>query len=485
MQLHISYPDKVTIDGLEERWIAEWERQGVYRFDDSVPADAIFSIDTPPPTVSGSLHIGHVFSYTHTDVIARYKRMRGFEVFYPMGFDDNGVPTERRVQNYYGVRCEPTLPYDPSLAAPEQPFDPPKLISRRNFIELCELLTKEDEKVFEKLWRQLGLSVDWSTTYTTVGALARKTSQRAFLDLLDKGKIYASDAPTLWDIDYQTAVAQAELEDRSTKGTYFRVYFPHESGIKIEIETSRPELIAACIAIVAHPDDERYQHLFGTYAYSPLFEVPLAIHPHPLASPDKGTGIAMVSSFGDLTDVTWWRELGLPTRVIMTRAGRLSSEVSFRSETFPSRNAEAADAYYQQIANKTSQQARKIMGDMLVEAGLLASEPKEIEHVVKYYEKGDRPLEIVASRQWYVRTLEESERLIELGRTVTWHPSYMRLRYENWVEGLNSDWNISRQRFFGIPMPVWYHTDAEGAPLYDQPILPDHARLPIDPQSDT
>ena len=258
-----SVPDKPALEGLEARWTARWDSDGVYRFDRSAPRERIFSIDTPPPTVSGSLHVGHVFSYTHTDTIARYQRMRGRAVFYPMGWDDNGLATERRVQNYYGVRCDPSLPYDPYFTAPTEPPKPPIAVSRPNFVELCSKLTTEDEKAFEKLWRHLGLSVDWGLTYATIGRVARRVSQIAFLRSLARNEAYQLEAPTLWDVDFRTAVAQAELEDREIPGAYHRVRFELENGGHVDIDTTRPELIPACVALVAHPDDERYKPLFG------------------------------------------------------------------------------------------------------------------------------------------------------------------------------------------------------------------------------
>ena len=477
-------PDKPVIDGIEGRWAQAWEDAGTYRFDRTKSRDAVYSIDTPPPTVSGSLHVGHVFSYTHTDCMARYKRMRGYSVFYPMGWDDNGLPTERRVQNYYGVRCDPSLPYDPAF---EPPADPdPKVqvpISRRNFVELCERLTVEDEKAFEALWRRLGLSIDWTQTYQTIDHNARRTSQLAFLRNLARGEAYQAEAPTLWDVTFRTAVAQAELEDRERPSAYHRIGFPRSDGADpVFIETTRPELIPACVALVAHPDDERYQPLFGTAVRTPLFDVEVPVVAHALADPDKGSGIAMICTFGDLTDVTWWRELQLPTRPIVGWDGRLVAE------TPPWMETDAAQAAYAEIAGKSAHSAKERIVEMLRESADLVGEPREITHAVKFFEKGDRPLEIVTTRQWYLtnggRGEALREQLLERGAHLRWHPPHMRVRYENWVEGLNGDWLISRQRFFGVPIPVWYALDADGNPVYDSPIVPDESTLPIDPSSD-
>ncbi len=481
MAPRIDIPDKVSLAGLEAKWLEQWERNEVYRFDASVPTQAIYSIDTPPPTVSGSLHIGHVFSYTHADIIARYQRMQGKEVFYPIGFDDNGVPTERRVQNYYGVRCEPTMNYDPSFNAPDRPSSPTLSISRQNFVELCSLLTQEDEKIFENLWRHIGLSVDWTQTYTTVGPAARRISQAGFLRLIASGAVYSREAPTLWDVDFRTAVSQAELEDRTLKGAYHRIAFHGKSGDTLVIETSRPELIPACVALVAHPDDSRYRHLFGSTAISPLFGIPVPVIADFRAEPNKGTGLAMVCTFGDLTDVAWWRDHSLALRTIIARDGKLREDVNFASETFPSLEATSAAQHYARLAGQRAPRAREIIVELLRGSGDLLAEPAAVTHQVKFYEKGDHPLEIVSSRQWFIRLLEIKDQLLEAGRQMTWHPSHMRTRYENWVEGLNSDWNISRQRFFGIPLPVWYPLDETGEPLYDNPIFPDESQLPLDP----
>ena len=479
-------PDKPSLDGIESRWADAWESQGVYRFDRTRTREAVFSIDTPPPTVSGSLHVGHVFSYTHTDCIARYKRMRGFEVFYPMGWDDNGLPTERRVQNYYGVRCDPSLPYDPAFEPPAEPDAKRQIpISRKNFIELCESLTLEDEVVFEDLWRRMGLSIDWSQTYQTIGVNAQRVSQLAFLRNLARGEAYQSEAPTLWDVTFKTAVAQAELEDRERPGAYHRIGFPRSSdrGEKVFIETTRPELLAACVALVAHPDDPRYQPLFGTTVRTPAFGVEVPIVAHHLADPEKGSGIAMVCTFGDLTDVTWWRELQLPTRPIIGWDGRILPDVpDWITDPVGVSNYEA-------IIGTTSHTAKERMVEMLGAAGDLVGEPREIMHPVKFFEKGDKPLEIVTTRQWYLtnggRDSVLRDRLIERGKELNWHPEHMRVRYENWVGGLNGDWLVSRQRFFGVPIPVWYALDEAGNPRYDEFLRPAEADLPIDPSSDT
>jgi valyl-tRNA synthetase len=466
-------PDRPTLDGLEAKWDAVWAEQGTYDFDRTAAREDVYAIDTPPPTVSGSLHVGHVFSYTHTDLMARFNRMSGKAVFYPMGWDDNGLPTERRVQNYYGVRCDPSVHYDPSFTPPTEPAKEQVPISRRNFVDLCHVLTAEDEQVFERVFRQLGLSVDWNHTYATIDDRSRRAAQRAFLRNLARGEAYAQEAPTLWDVDFRTAVAQAELEDREMPGAYHRIRF---SGV--EIETTRPELLPACVALVAHPDDERYQPLFGSTVTTPLFGVEVPVLAHALADPAKGSGIAMICTFGDTTDVTWWRELDLPVRSIIGRDGRL----------LPTPPAGVAESPYAELAGKTVKQAQRRIVELLQESGDLIGEPKPITHPVKFYERGDRPLEVVTSRQWYIRNGGRDaalrERLLERGAELTWHPPYMKTRYDNWVGGLNGDWLISRQRFFGVPFPLWYRLDAAGEPQYDAPLLPTEEQLPIDPSSD-
>ncbi|HET7529834.1 MAG TPA: valine--tRNA ligase [Mycobacteriales bacterium] len=478
-------PEKPSLDGLEEKWISVWEEQGTYRFDRTKTREEIYSIDTPPITASGSLHVGHVFSYTHTDLVARYQRMRGREVFYPMGWDDNGLPSERRVQNYYGVRCDPSLHYDPSYTPPEggtgaatKPQDQSP-ISRQNFVELCDRLTAEDEKAYADVWRRLALSVDWSDPYRTIDPRSTAISQKAFLRNLARGEAYQALAPSLWDTTFRTAVAQAELEDRERPGAYHRIAFARIDGEgPVHIETTRPELLPACVALVAHPDDERYRPLFGATVRTPLFDAEVPVLAHHLAEPDKGSGIAMICTFGDLTDVTWWRELQLPTRAVVGADGRL----------LPDGPPEVDAAAYARVAGKTVHAAREEVVAMLREAGLLEGDPKPITHPVKFYEKGDRPLEIVTTRQWYIRNggrdADINAALVARGKEIDWHPPHMRVRYEHWVEGLTGDWLISRQRFFGVPFPVWYRLDDSGEPQYDEPIVAAEDTLPVDPSSD-
>lgn len=486
-------PDKPTVDGLEDKWAAVWREQDTYRFDReralSLPRDQVFSIDTPPPTASGSLHVGHVFGYTHTDVVARYQRMRGKEVFYPLGWDDNGLPTERRVQNYYGVRGDHSAAYDPDFTPPLQGAEGKSVkaadqvpISRANFIPLCDELTTEDEKAFESLFRRLGVSVDWAQTYRTIDDRSRAVAQEAFLHNLERGEAYQAEAPGLWDVTFQSAVAQAELEARDYPGAFHRVAF-HHGDEKVCIETTRPELIPACVALIAHPDDERYQALFGSTVTSPLFGVEIPVVAHRLAEADKGAGIAMCCTFGDLTDVIWWRELQLPTRSIITRNGRLQGETPAWVAGGPGETL-----YAESMATKTVHSARVAIVDALRESGDLDGEPKPTQRKANFFEKGDKPLEIVTSRQWYLtnggRDADLRKALVARGEQIGFHPAFMRSRYANWVDGLNGDWLISRQRFFGVPFPVWYPLDADGEPDHEHPIPAAADSLPIDPATD-
>ncbi|RAP26476.1 valine--tRNA ligase [Candidatus Marinamargulisbacteria bacterium SCGC AG-343-D04] len=491
IDLVMELPKKYKHLDAEEKWRSFWEEHATYAWDSDASRDNTFSVDTPPPTVSGSLHIGHVFSYTHTDAIVRYQRMKGKSIFYPMGWDDNGLPTERRVQNVFGIRCQPDLPYDsnfelnPNHKLKNKDFVP---VSRQNFIEACEQLTAEDEKAFETLWKKLGLSVDWNLSYETINDHCRMISQRSFLDCVEQDRVYQLDAPGMWDVDFQTAVAQAEIEDRNKTGAYHHIRFAVEGKDDIVIATTRPELLAACIAVVAHPDDERYQDYFGKTATTPLFHANVPILPAEHADPEKGTGILMICTFGDNDDVMWWKQSKLPLKQIIGRNGCLMP-VTFGQAPFESESPEEAQAHYDSLVGFRATKARKLCVEALQapESSVcksqtaLVGEPEVMEHPVKYYEKGDSPIELIPTRQWFIDILSIKKELLAQGEAIDWHPSFMKTRYQNWVEGLNQDWCMSRQRFFGVPFPVWYKLDENADPLYDTPIFAEAKHCPCDP----
>jgi len=486
-------PDKYKHHDVEDKWRHRWEEWGIYRWDPTLPREDTFVVDTPPPTVSGSLHVGHVFSYTHQDLIVRFQRMTGKNIAYPMGWDDNGLPTERRVQNLLGIRCNPALPYDPDWRPDPEGGKRKEIeeVSRRNFIEACGVVTAEDEKAFEHLWRHLGLSLDWSEQYATIDDHCRRISQLSFLDLVERGEVYNIESPTMWDIDFKTAVAQAEVEDRPRQGLFYDLRFGVEGGGELLIATTRPELLGACIAVVAHPDDERYQPLFGKFAITPLYgaRVPILAAEH--ADPEKGTGILMVCTFGDAMDVEWWKSSGLALKQIIGRDGRILP-ATFGQEPFASVDAAAAQRAHDEIAGLFVSKAKKRVAELLTEGGslpgwdgaALVGEPKPTDQTVKFYEKGDRPLEFVPTRQWFVRILEHKDELLAQGDKIEWHPAHMKTRYSHWVDGLNQDWCISRQRYFGVPFPVWYAVGADGEPDFARPIYADEASLPVDPLTD-
>jgi valyl-tRNA synthetase len=491
-------PKQYDASEAERRWRERWEEWDVHRSTALEREGPRFAVDSPPPTASGALHVGHVFSYTHQDLVVRYRRMKGDAVFYPMGWDDNGLPTERRVQNVFHVRPDPYHAYEADLKLERveasgrkaKDLGEPRTISRRNFVELCHVITAEDEVAFKDLFRRLGLSVDWREEYATIDDRSRAVAQRSFLDLLEKGHIYQVEAPTMWDVDFGTAVAQAEVEDRPRQGAFHDIEFGTEAGGSFVISTTRPELLPACVGVAAHPDDERYQPLFGKRAITPIYGVPVPIFPTPMADPEKGTGILMVCTFGDQTDVVWWRDHELPLRQIVGRDGRIQ-ERRFGAAGWESRDPERANRAYAELQGKRVNQARRIVVEQLRDPAHSASgggaplqgEPRAVEHAVRFYEKGDSPLEIVTSRQWFVRLMDKKEQLVDFGRRIHWHPAHMGKRYENWTRNLQLDWAISRQRHFGVSFPLWYRLDGEGGEIWDGPILAPLASLPVDPMS--
>ena len=482
----------------EEDLILKWNREKLYAYNSKQNRKQNFVIDTPPPTISGSLHIGHVFSYTQTDIIARFQRMLGKSVFYPMGWDNNGLPTEKRVQNLYKVVCDPTLSDSLSdeqwqslldLKKKEQITDLQK-VSRDAFIKICLLQTKEDQKKYKELWQSLALSVDWEQTYETISPYVQSISQKSFLDLYQKELVENRLAPVFWDTQFQTAVAQADIEDRKKQGFFHDIRFKI-AGIdeSFVISTTRPELLPACVAVAAHPEDDRYKKFFHKKALTPLFHAPVPILPSIHADPEKGTGILMICTFGDMEDVRFWQKQKLPLRQVISESGFIK-DIQFKkseNELFVSEKPELANKYYAELAGLRVKQARSAIVKMLSEKKDLVSKPIPTEQFIKFYEKGEYPLELIPARQWYVKILDYKNKLIEQGRKIQWHPSSMLKRYEQWVEGLNQDWCISRQRFFGVPFPVWYSIDDKEEVNYNKVLLPEvsgflkNKSQPVDP----
>ncbi|MCX8065655.1 MAG: valine--tRNA ligase [Candidatus Hydrogenedentes bacterium] len=492
-------PKNYEFKSIEEYWMAKWLEDGIYKWDSSKNREETFVVDTPPPTVSGSLHVGHMFSYSHQDFIVRYQRMKGKNIFFPIGWDDNGLPTERRVQNYLNVRCDPSLPYDPNLKIEIGRRGPPISVSRKNFIELCDKVVVEDEKAFRSLWTRLGMSYDWSLEYATIDKHCRLISQASFIELYKRGEIYQEERPVLWDVDYQTAIAQAEIVDKEVPSAYYYFRFPiKDSQEYLVIATTRPELLPACVAVLVHPDDERYKRYIGKIALTPMFSVPVPIMADEKAEPEKGTGVVMVCTFGDQTDVEWWKKFNLPLRQIVGKNGSLLPLRFISTDKVPSAQKDESGnllipSISPDIAVKVYEEIRGLyVGDAkkrIVEIaknieGVIDRPEMNIVHPVKYFEKGEKPLEIIPTRQWYTRIIDKKEVLIEQGRKIKWYPEYMYKRYEHWVEGLNQDWCLSRQRFFGVPIPVWYPLNSVGEVIFGKPILPDISELPVDPLSD-
>ena len=491
---------------MEENTIYKlWDK--LYAYDPEVTdRKKTFVVDTPPPTISGALHIGHVFSYTQTDILVRFQRMLGKNIFYPMGWDNNGLPTEKRVQNLYKIICRPSLP-DLSQTLFEEEIKKillrkdkdleVKPVTRKEFLFICRQQTKEDQKKYQELWQKLGLSVDWSQTYETISPAVQNVSQKSFLDLYRKGFVENRLSPVFWDTQFKTAVAQADMEDRKVQGFYYDIVFNTEGAESFVISTTRPEMLPACVAVTAHPEDDRYKHLFGKSAVTPLFYRSVPIFPSEQADPEKGTGILMVCTFGDMEDVRFWKKTNkkkkiLPYIPLIDEEGFLNSLVFAKKDSgenvLSSSKPATANGYYKELSGSAKtvrvKQARRKIVEMLKVGGFLKGKPKPKEQVKKFYEKGDFPLEIIPARQWYIKILDYKKDLLEQGKKVHWHPAKMQKRYEQWVEGLNQDWCISRQRFFGVPFPLWFALDKEKNINYEKPLFPsleEFKSQPVDP----
>lgn len=431
IEMEKQYDSKATEQEIQNLW----EREKIYHYKPDADRQ-VYSIDTPPPTVSGSLHIGHVFSYTQTDVVARYKRLRGFNVFYPMGFDDNGLPTERFVEKKHGIKAHN--------------------MKRSEFLTLCLKETEEVEKLFEGLWRSIGLSVDWTKLYSTISNKARKASQYSFIELYNKGYVYRKAEPSLYCTTCRTSVAQAELDSAEVSSTFNDIYFTAQDGQKLQIATTRPELLPACVAVFYHPDDERYKNLAGQQATTPIFNKQVPILADELVDPAKGTGLVMCCTFGDQTDITWFKKHKLPFVQTIGNDGKWTELAG-------------------PLAGLSVHEARKKILELLEQDGSLIGK-KQISHHVSVHERCKQEIEYLVLWQWFIDVLNHKEKFLELADKIVWKPEFMKIRYQEWVQNLNWDWCVSRQRFFGIPFPVWHCNNCK------QILFADRAQLPIDPQ---
>jgi valyl-tRNA synthetase len=421
---------------VEPRLAQDWQRWGIYHFEPKAPGP-VYSIDTPPPTVSGTLHLGHVYSYSHPDFLARFWRMNGFRVYYPMGYDDNGLPTERLVEKRLGISA--------------------LQVGRRAFIEKCLQISAVAEVEYQALWQRLGLSIDWRYSYRTIDENSRRVSQRSFIDLYRQGLVYRKEAPAIWCPLCRTTIAQAELDDMDRESEFITLAFRDPDGEITPIATTRPELLPACVAVFTHPDDQRYRHLVGKRLTVPLFNHAVPVIEDPAADPEKGTG--MCCTFGDTTDVAWWHKHKLPLIEALGRDGRMTA---------------AAGEFSGLVLSKARQQIKQT----LQEEGLLLGRTP-IAQSVRVHERCDTPVEYIVAQQWFVRILDAKQTLLEKGEQVAWFPDHMISRYRAWVENLNWDWCISRQRYFGVPFPVWYCREC------GEVILADDEQLPVDPGDQT
>tara|TARA_Y100000034_G_scaffold89158_1_gene107203 strand:- start:39493 stop:41943 length:2451 start_codon:yes stop_codon:yes gene_type:complete len=423
----------------EPKWAKWWDDEKVYSFDPK-SKDPIYSIDTPPPTVSGRMHVGHAFSYSQMDFIARYKRMKGYNLFYPFGTDDNGLATERLIEKTKKVRHTD--------------------MERDEFRKFClKTLDTELRPKYIADWKKIGVSADYDIHYTTIDSHSQKISQKSFIDLYKDGREYQKEAPTMWCPKCHMAIAQVELTDKELDSTFNDIIFKLEDGKDLVIATTRPELLSSCVAIFAHPDDKRYKKLIGKFAKVPLFDINVEIKEDDKVDMEKGTGIVMCCTFGDQTDIEWYKAHNLPLVMSITPNGKMSDKAG-------------------KYAGMKIPEARKaIIEDLKTEKLLVKQDP--IKHEVNVHDRCGTPIEIINSKQWFIRYLDIKEELRHAGESLNWYPKHMVNRYLNWVEGLQWDWCISRQRFYGVPIPVWYCKKCK------EVIVPDEKDLPIDPTKDT
>lgn len=451
-----NFPDQYNTAETEQKWQNFWQELGLYKWDDTVAKSDSFIIDTPPPTVSGSLHMGHVFSYTQTDFIARYQRMKGKNVFYPMGFDDNGLPTERLVEKVMKIRGAN--------------------LGRDEFQKICHTVVDESEKEFYSLFNSIALSVDWTQKYQTISNSTQKISQMSFMDMLDKDDVYRKLQPTLWDPIDRTALAQADIVDKEIPGKMYDIGFSTENGKQLVIATTRPELIPACVAVMYNGQDVRYKDLKDAFAITPIFGVKVPFIADDGVDIEKGTGLVMCCTYGDTTDVDWWRKYNLPTRVILDKAGKLDLKRKLNEYV----HTPILEQAREMLDGLKVNEAREKIIEILNSLNLILAE-KEVVKMVKCAERSGAPLEILVTPQWFVKILDKKKRFLEKSAQCNWYPKYMKVRLDNWIDGLNWDWCISRQRFFGVPIPVWYSKRAgeEG-----KVIVPRIQDLPVDPLKD-
>ncbi|MGJ3231621.1 MAG: valine--tRNA ligase [Oceanicaulis sp.] len=456
-----AFPDQYDAKAAEAALNARWADEKAFQWDPGAPADSDYVIDTPPPTVSGALHIGHVYSYTQADITARYMRMSGRNVLYPIGWDDNGLPTERLVEKVKKVRGG--------------------TMARDEFVALCREVIPEYEQQFRDLFTRLALSVDWSREYQTISDESRTISQMSFLDLYHKGLLERRLEPSLWDPADRTALAQAEVEEIEREGKLNEIPFQIEGGGEpAVIATTRPELIGGCGALMIHPEHPRAKELVGRRAISPLYNVPVPIIADEAVDPEKGTGMVMCCTFGDIQDINWWRAHKLPLRIVIDRAGKMVDQLEIGTEDWPSLDPEQARETIAALAGLKAEKAKAAILDILKEKGLLLAQ-KTTHQVVPVAERSGAPLEIIVTPQWFIKTLEFKDQILEKANEITWRPAYMKQRLESWVEGLKWDWLISRQRHFGVPLPVWYSKrPGEEGKL----IVPNADQLPVDPTTD-